>query len=201
MPNVLLLQLQPRSETNKVKDCPIYEQLCTIFMDSSADGKYAQSSHYEELGKSGGRDNADLTTCPESIVLCSGNLSAQVNASSTEKVAKVMSDRKKKRTSDIQSWGQSRNDQEILDTMAKAMLEMVAASKVRTVTAVPKDDKFTIAYCIRALDDIEGIDERLYFAALDLFEDPNLREIFISLKSDKIRLTWLQGKCSKTICI
>ncbi|OMP08965.1 hypothetical protein COLO4_05955 [Corchorus olitorius] len=51
---------QPRPEPVKVKDCPIYEQLCTIFTDLSDDGKYAQSSHFEGLDKAVGNDNGGL---------------------------------------------------------------------------------------------------------------------------------------------
>jgi hypothetical protein len=40
---------------------------------------------------------------------------------------------------------------------------------------------------------MQGLDQRIYFFALDLFENPNARETFISLKNEK-RLPWLQGK-------
>ncbi|KAF3446765.1 hypothetical protein FNV43_RR11945 [Rhamnella rubrinervis] len=194
---------QPRPETVKVKDCPIYEQLCAIFTDSSVDGRYAQSSHYEELVKSAGIDQTGLSSCPDNETPHPENFPsskpAQVNGSLAEKMAKAITERKKKRPSESQpSLGHSRRDQEICDAMAEAMLEMVAASKCRTVATVPSDDRFTITNCIKALDEIESIDQQLYFAALDLFEDPNLRETFISLKGEKIRLTWLQGKCGKT---
>lgn len=144
-----------------------------------------------------------MSSCPDNETPHPENFlsskQAQVNGSFAEKMAKVITERKKKRLSESQnSLGHSRRDQEICDAMAKAMLEMVAASKCRTVASVPSDDRFTITNCIKALDEIESIDQQLYFAALDLFEDPNLRETFLSLKGDKIRLTWLQGKCSKT---
>ncbi|KAJ7966856.1 L10-interacting MYB domain-containing protein-like [Quillaja saponaria] len=195
---------QPRPETVKVKDCPIYEQLCAIFTDSAADGKYAQSSHYEELDKSIGKNAVGFASCPESGVPHSENPSSstpmQGNASSVEKVANIM-ERKKKRpcemhtTSGLNSW-----DQDTCNAMAEAMLEMVAASRLRAVAPSPSDDRYSITNCIKALDEIECIDQQLYFAALDLFEDPALREMFISLKSDKIRLAWLQGKYSKNSC-
>lgn len=195
---------QPRPETTKVKDCPIYDQLCTIFTDSAADGKYAQSSHYEGLDKFGGMDNAGLSSCPEGETPHSENPPSsrpvQGNALVPEKVNKVVAERKRKRTTETQSsGGQSRRDQETCDdVMAKALQNMIAAHKLRTATTMPVDDKFSITNCIRALDEIKDIDEELYFAALDMFDNPNLRETFISLKGEHIRLTWLQGKCSKT---
>ncbi|KAJ1382576.1 Myb/SANT-like domain [Sesbania bispinosa] len=191
---------QPRNETGKGKDCPIYEQLCTIFIDSAADGKYAQSSHYEELDKSVGIDAAvGLTSCPETRVSHYENpLSSKSipgNISTVEKVTKNSLDRKRKRPHETQT---TSLDQDTCNAMAEALLEMVAVSRVRAVVSSVHDDKFSITNCISALDEIEGIDQQLYFSALDLFEDPRLREIFISLKGVKIRLTWLQGKCSKS---
>lgn len=181
-----------------MKDCPIYEQLCTIFTDSAADGKYAQSSHYEELDKSVGTDAAGLTSCPEGGVSQIENSSLSKSIQGTtpapEKVTKNSSDKKKKRASETQT---PSLDQDTCDTMAKALLEMVAASRLRSVNSTVSDNKFSITNCIRALDEIEGIDQQLYFSALDLFEEPSLRETFISLRSDKIRLAWVQGKCGK----
>ncbi|KAJ7957857.1 L10-interacting MYB domain-containing protein-like [Quillaja saponaria] len=192
---------QARPETVKVKDCPIYEQLCTIFTDSAADGKYAQSSHYGELGKSAAA-NLSSILCPESGIPHSENLSSsrlvQGNASSVEKVAKNTLDNKRKRPSEALITGQSSWNQDTSDAMAEAMLEMVAASRLRAVVPTRSDDRFSITNCIRVLDEIEGIDQQLYFAALDLFEDPNFRETFISLKSDEIRFPWLQGMYYKS---
>ncbi|XP_059635093.1 L10-interacting MYB domain-containing protein-like [Cornus florida] len=191
---------QPKPETTKIKDCPIYDQLCTIFADSGSDGKYAQSSHYEELDKSHGKIPAALTLHQESESphpKTPSSRFAQGNASSAQNTSKNTAERKRKRPSEAgSSPGRSRKDQEIFDAMAGAMLEMVAASKSRMVATPQSDDRFTITKCIKALDEMEGIQDGLYFAALDLFEDPNLRETFISLKGNKIRSAWLQGKCS-----
>jgi hypothetical protein len=40
---------------------------------------------------------------------------------------------------------------------------------------------------------MQGVDQQIYFLALDLFEKPIAREIFIALKSEK-GLPWSQGK-------
>uniref|UniRef100_A0A2P2Q6N6 L10-interacting MYB domain-containing protein n=1 Tax=Rhizophora mucronata TaxID=61149 RepID=A0A2P2Q6N6_RHIMU len=189
-----------RPETIKVKDCPIYEQLCAIFMDTSVDGKYAQSSHFEGLDKPVGNDAADFTvhmegTCVSENVPSSKQ--AQENTLLSEKVAKNRAERKRKLPPETHTAsGQSRRDQEIHVAMAEALQEMVAASKWRTVLA-QDDKKFTITNCINALDEIEGIDQQLYFAALDLFEEPKLRQTFLSLKGNDKRLTWLYGKYSR----
>ncbi|XVF16907.1 hypothetical protein REPUB_Repub10bG0071300 [Reevesia pubescens] len=81
------------------------------------------------------------------------------------------------------------------DAIVDAMLEIAAASKIRASAIMKNEDRFSISKCIKVLDEMQGVDQRIYFLALDLFENPSSREIFISLKSDK-RLPWLQGKFS-----
>ncbi|KAF5740844.1 hypothetical protein HS088_TW11G00924 [Tripterygium wilfordii] len=181
---------QARSET-KVKDCPIYDQLCTIFIDTSADGKYAQSSHFEGM---------DKVVCNDTVG-CNTSLGGQTTRSEDpslpkEKMPKNAVERKRKRAESHSLLSQSVINQETIEVMGKAMMEMVAASKLRTVEPEQSDDKFSITNCIKALDAMDGIDQQLYFAALDLFEDPNSRETFISLQGNNIRLPWLQGKIS-----
>ncbi|KAF5739347.1 hypothetical protein HS088_TW12G00552 [Tripterygium wilfordii] len=185
---------QARSETIKVKDCPIYDQLCTIFTDTSAEGKYAQSSHFEGMDKAVCDDTVGLNPSLEGETTRSEDPSLP-----KEKVAKNLAERKRKRAESHTSLSESVINQETIEAMGKAMMEMVAASKSTTTVATkPSDEKFSITNCIKALDAIEGIDQQLYFAALDLFEDPNSRETFISLQGNDIRLPWLQGKIGKS---
>ncbi|CAL5332159.1 unnamed protein product [Camellia sinensis] len=194
---------QTKPETTKIKECPIYEQLCTIFADSGADGKYAQSSHFEELDKSTGTDPAKLNSYLESgtprAETPSSSKFVQGNVFSAQNPSKNVAERKRKRGSEMGSVsGQTKRDHEINEAMAEAMLEMLAASQLREVAMPKQEDSFAITNCIKALDEIEemeGIDSHLYFTALDLFEDSNVRETFVSLKSNQVRLTWLKGKC------
>ncbi|KAJ6708747.1 hypothetical protein OIU74_009958 [Salix koriyanagi] len=92
---------QPRPETAKVKDCPIYEQLCKIFTDTSADGKYAQSSHFEGLDKSAGDDSAGRISWPDGGNSHSEDPSSSKlskgNPVSSEKAVKNAGERKRKR--------------------------------------------------------------------------------------------------------
>ncbi|KDP36938.1 hypothetical protein JCGZ_08229 [Jatropha curcas] len=192
----------PRPEIIKVKDCPIYEQLCTIFTDTSADGKYAQSSHFEGFDKSGGNDSAGLTPHTAGGSSHSENPSSsrpvQGSSSSPDKMVKNIAERKRKRPSATHSSEQNKKDQEINGAMAEALLEMVAASRWRKAAPKQNDERFTITNCIKSLDEISDIDQQLYFAALNLFEEPSLRETFLSLKGDYIRLTWLREKCGRS---
>uniref|UniRef100_A0A7C9E263 Myb/SANT-like domain-containing protein n=1 Tax=Opuntia streptacantha TaxID=393608 RepID=A0A7C9E263_OPUST len=171
----------------KIKDCPIYEQLCIIFADNEADGRYAQSSHYEEMVNA--EAQALNPDAPCSLA------SVDPSLTSTEKgVKNNLANNKRKRSLEVNQSEQSQKDQEILDSMAEALSDMIATSKVKPVAVVSNKEKFSITNCIKALDEIERIGESLYFAALDLFDDPCLRETFISLKSSE-RYLWLQGKC------
>ncbi|XP_009623008.1 L10-interacting MYB domain-containing protein-like [Nicotiana tomentosiformis] len=188
---------QPKPESSKPKECPIYEQLCTIFADSGAVGKYAQSSHYEGLDKSAGLDSSFKETSNLAPVNPSSPTPLHSAATSQQTTTRNVACKKRKCSSDIvPASDQSCGDKEIIDSMAEAMREMIAASKLQTVVMPQVDGRFSILKCVKALDEIEGIPDHLYYAALDLFDNPSLREMFVSLNSSSIRLTWLQGKCA-----
>ncbi|KAK9287080.1 hypothetical protein L1049_015496 [Liquidambar formosana] len=198
-----LLEEHPKRETLKIKDCPIYDQLCEIFTESGSDGRYAQSSHYKGLEKkTTGSENPGLRSCPKSASVRVGEgpagstMLVQDNASS--RVAGLnmkLANGQKKPPSEMPSTPQHliRNQDRLHEAIAEAMLEMLSASKVRAVATTQHDDQFSISNCVKALDDIQGIDQSVYFAALDLFDNSIQREIFMSLKHEK-RLGWLQGK-------
>ncbi|TKY51988.1 cell cycle checkpoint protein RAD17 [Spatholobus suberectus] len=94
------------------------------------------------------------------------------------------------------SSGRKRSRKANGDAIVDAMLEIAAASKMRATAILKNEDRFSISKCIKVLDELQGVDERLYFLALDLFENNSCaREIFISLKGEK-RLPWLQCKLS-----
>lgn len=84
------------------------------------------------------------------------------------------------------------------DAIVDAMLEIAAASKMRATAIMKNEDRFSISKCIKVLDEMPSIDQQIYFLALDLFENANARETFISLKSEK-RLLWLQRKFSASL--
>ncbi|XP_047321593.1 L10-interacting MYB domain-containing protein-like isoform X2 [Impatiens glandulifera] len=177
--------------TTKIKDCPIYEQLCVIFSDSGTDGKYAQSSHFEELevlanGDSGQENGTPIPKNPhEAGKPCS-----------VQSIVKIINDRKRKHSSENgYSSEQIRKDEENRDSMAKAMMEMVSASKsLAGAKANKRENRFTITNCVKSLDEMDGVDLPLYYSALNLFEDSNLRESFLSLNGNQMRLSWLRGK-------
>ncbi|KAJ4963670.1 hypothetical protein NE237_023609 [Protea cynaroides] len=191
----------PKPEAIKIKECPIYEQLCTIFSESGADGMYAQSSHYAELDREmAAIDPAASTSCPNAtsipVDLSTAMVLVQDDSSSPSHVVlNIPEGRKKRRTEAPSSCNRRQSCEGMNDALAEAMLEMAAASKLSAAVMSKNHDQFSITNCIRVLDEMPGIDHHLYFAALDLFEKPNPRETFLSLKSER-RMTWLQGKCA-----
>ncbi|KAL6574449.1 hypothetical protein OROHE_001353 [Orobanche hederae] len=187
-------------EPTKTKDCPIYDQLCVIFADSGVDGKYAQSSHYEELDKSLNLNPSCLEdvsmyhpNTPSTSKLTDRNVPSLQN-----NISKNTATNKRKRLSEAGPLPeQSSWNQEISGAMAEAISDMINSSNLRKhMKSLLFDERFSISSCIKALDGIEGLEDGLYYAALDLFENPSFRETFISLKSDYIRITWLNGKCT-----
>lgn len=89
--------------------------------------------------------------------------------------------------------GRKRSRKATADAIVDAMLQIASASKMRAAAIMKNEERFSISKCIQVLDEMQGLDQRIYFFALDLFESPNARETFISLKTEK-RLQWLQGK-------
>lgn len=133
-----------------------------------------------------------LVTSPTKGTTTSENLSTpNVTEANTNVV-----ERKRKREPDLKtSSGPSQIDPAALETMAGALSDMVSVLRSRMADSKTQDDRFSITNCINVLDEFENVDEGIYFAALDLFENPGIRETFLSLKGNKLRLAWLQGKC------
>nr|KJB43298.1 hypothetical protein B456_007G192500 [Gossypium raimondii] len=172
----------PDAETIKASGCSIYKQLCTIFSEPMTNGKHDYSA---ELG---GQVPSSLPSL-ESL-----SRIQEESSSSSEEVEDVADDPDAVQLSAsglISS--RKRGRRGIDDAIAAAILEMAAASKLRTAAVKQRNARYSIPSCIKELDEIEGLEERVYFAAVELFNNPNAREIFLSLKGDK-RLTWLHCK-------
>ncbi|KAF5192669.1 Superoxide dismutase [Cu-Zn] [Thalictrum thalictroides] len=183
-------------ETTKIKDYPIYDQLCKIFLESGGIGKYAQSSHYIEMDK----ETVHMETprsLPKATTPCADPLTSTSvhddSSSRSEMDVKLDAQNQCKPVTNSSSRKRSRNSSGLDDPIAEAMLEMATASKLRANALIQSGDQFSITKCVKLLDEISDVDESLYYAALDLFDNPNLREIFLTLNRDK-RLIWLKGK-------
>lgn len=176
----------PDSESIKSTGCPIYKQLCVIFSEPTTNGKHYQPIECEEKATP-----LCLPPCPEPL-----NLVEAESSSDSEEVDNNMADDQDKfQSSSPISNGRKRGRKGIDNAIAGAILEMASASRMRTEAAMERNARYSISNCVRELDEMEDVEESVYFSALDLFDNSKAREIFLSLKGDK-RLIWLQGKCA-----
>lgn len=159
--------------------CPIYNQLCTIFAERSTNGQSNGSAENEP-------------PCPQPLSMFKEE---QPSSESEDEANTEDEQHKLQSTNPSPSVGRKRGRKGIDDVIANAILEMAAASKLKSAAIKQFNDRFSIADCVRLLDQMQGVDDRVYYSALDLFNNPNARETFLSLKVEK-RLTWLYGKCS-----
>ncbi|XP_062102680.1 L10-interacting MYB domain-containing protein-like [Humulus lupulus] len=177
-----IIREHPDVEPLKASGCSIYKKLCTIFSESATNnGKHDQSA---ELGERT-RSNIGQTT-----PLCL----QQESSSESEETDDVVEIQDTGQPSTPRTGVRKRGRKGIDDAIAEAIFEMAAASKMRT-TAIQQCNatKYSVTKCIKLLDEMQGVDEKLYLAALDMFNKPSSRETFMSLTGDK-RLTWLRCK-------
>lgn len=149
----------------------MYKELCTVFSDSLTNGIHGQLVEWN----------------PSSCMV------QELSSESEEEDDVDHQDRVQPATPstpNVRKRGRKGTDGAIAD----AILEMAAASKMRTSAIQRWNARHSITKCIQELDETHGVDEQLYFAAIELFDKPIARETFLSLKGDK-RLTWLRSKC------
>lgn len=168
-------------ETIRSTGCPFYKGLSVIFADGGTHN--GSTMHKDHLPGS--------TSHPQPSTLSQEELSYSESEegpdSNEQEIVQSVSSptdtcRKRRRKG-------------VDDAIAKAISEMASASRLRASAINKCSDNFTITDCIRALDELEGVNDQVYYAALDLFNNHAAREIFLSLKVGK-RLTWLIGKLS-----
>ncbi|OMO83513.1 hypothetical protein COLO4_22459 [Corchorus olitorius] len=174
----------PDAESIKTSGCPIYKQLCTIFSEPTTNGKHDYT--------------AELRGEVPSLLPPLDPLSTIQEESSSEfeereDVAEEHDSVQPSLPGSIS--GRKRGRRGIDDAIAEAILEMAAASKLRAAAVKQCNAKYSIASCIKELDEMQDVHQRVHFAALELFNDPTARELFLSLKGDK-RSTWLNRKCT-----
>ncbi|XP_052195661.1 L10-interacting MYB domain-containing protein-like [Diospyros lotus] len=173
-----VLKEHPDAETVRSSGCPIYRQLCTIFSERGSNGLHNGSAEAE-------------------ISLAEPLTMFKKEPTSESEDAADMEDEQDNLQSSAPSGVacRKRGRKGIDDVIASAILEMAAASKLRTTAIQQYNDRFSITNCVRVLDEMQGVEEQVYYTALDLFDNPNARETFLSLQVGK-RLAWLCSKCS-----
>lgn len=163
----------------------MYKQLCTIFSLPGARGKYSRSNgSYEHGGTPLISDPQPLSVYQEDLSN-SGSDQGSDTADELENLQSTVASR---------VVGQKRGRKGIDGVIAKAIMEMAAASKLRAAAIKKFNERYSITDCVSALDELQGVSDQIYYAALDLFNNRIARETFLSLKVEK-RLTWLSAKC------
>ncbi|KAK9164523.1 hypothetical protein Syun_005425 [Stephania yunnanensis] len=192
------IKVHPDAEVIRTNGCPIYRQLCIIFSDTKANGNNENLNDLIDLE----RENSLLLTSPKVASMpidCGGQstFAQEDSSSSTEDDDDEANEQTKFQIPTQPGSDHHKRKRALLvnDAMAKAILDMAAASKQRAAMASQGSDRFSITNCIKALDEMQEVDDHIYYVALDLFESANARETFLSLKMNR-RLIWLKSKCS-----
>lgn len=162
-------QVHPDAEILRSIGCPMYNHLKTIFADPITNSNH-DGSTIEDQGISASLNSPELPTIKEE----------ELSPSEPEKYVDLSS--------------QKRGRKGLEDAIARGIMEMAASAKLRADAIKAYNSKFSITDCVKALDELQGINDQVYLAALDLFTSRNARETFLTLKVDK-RLIWLQRKC------
>ncbi|XP_031271525.1 L10-interacting MYB domain-containing protein-like [Pistacia vera] len=171
------------AENIKLNGCPLYKQLCLIFSESTTtNGKNVQSAELE-----GGISSSLPYPQPLNVIQEVTSSESEDEMADNEEFPSAM-------PSSSSTTVRKKGRKGIDDAIAGAILEMAAASKMRTAAVNYSSGRYTIANCIKELDQMQVVEEQIYLAALDLFHNRNARETFLSLKGEK-RLTWLRRKC------
>ncbi|KAK4262046.1 hypothetical protein QN277_027658 [Acacia crassicarpa] len=176
------IRKHPDAETVKGSGCSIYKELCTIFSEPATNGRHESAAASEGDGTS--------RPCPEPM-----STQQEESSSGSEDDEDDNDPEAILPSRPIATCNRKRGRKGIDDAIAGAILEMAAASKMRAAAMEQYNARYSMAECIKELDVMQGVDRPLYFAALNLFNKPKAREIFLSLKRDK-RMTWLRGKCA-----
>lgn len=177
---IFIKQEHADAETLRSSGCPIYKELCIIFSEPATNGKHDHPAEHEE-GTPNFRQSEPLSFQQEVL-----------SSSESEEADDAVDDKETVQPTTPSSAGiRKRGRKGVDDAIARAILEMATASKLRTAAIQQRSSRYTIANCIKELDEMKGVEEQVYFAALDLFNKPIAREVFLSLKRDK-RLIWLQ---------
>ncbi|KAM5565091.1 L10-interacting MYB domain-containing protein [Rosa sericea] len=193
------IMAHPEAETVRNKECLIFKDLCTLFSDPRAEGRYVQSSHDVKLDQ----QKVEMDDTPETASVSAEPAVDEASSRLSEEVN--MSSGRNKRRSLIQPLISSTHQRrrvcrETSQTGVNDVSRHEEGNKTAAaaVVAAQSGDRFSISSCIEVLNEMGGVDQEVYLAALDLFQDPDRRETFVCIKSD-IKLAWLKAKCKSLV--
>ncbi|WCJ43286.1 hypothetical protein M5689_024040 [Euphorbia peplus] len=202
------LKGHPDAESIRVSGCPFYKQLSVIVCEPITNGKHDCSAEQEEvpspipwvnplntvkeeefpsLGSDGGDDMVDNKYRFQRPT--------HLQPTTFEPAKHTITTAMHTAIDSTSAATQKRGRKGIDDGIARAILHMAAASRMKTAAITKVNERYSVADFINELDGIQGLEEGMYFTALDLFDNRNAREIFLFLKGDKGTI-WLRNKCS-----
>lgn len=195
------MQAHPEAETVRNKECPIFKDLCTLFSDPRAEGRYVQSSHDVKLDQ----QKVEMDDTPETASVSAEPAVDEATSRLSEEV-NMSSGRNKRRSLIKPLISSTRQRRRVCRETSQTGVNDVSRHEegnktaAAAVVAAQSGDRFSISSCIEVLNEMGGVDQEVYLAALDLFQDPDRRETFICIKSD-IKLAWLKAKCKSLVVV
>ncbi|CAH9134644.1 unnamed protein product [Cuscuta epithymum] len=84
------------------------------------------------------------------------------------------------------------------EKIARCLEDMVGTMKKESSSSQPR--QFTIQECMDVLDGIDGIEAggKVWMYATRVFLKPNVRELFIAIKTDALKKKWLEEQCENS---
>ncbi|KAI3922147.1 hypothetical protein MKX01_005836, partial [Papaver californicum] len=167
----------PDKKKYKTIGCSIYEDLCTIFGDSTATGSNAYAS----------AETVDVDTPSKSSRQGSFIVGVEeVSESSNEKA----NERGKRKAPATNDYGQTKRAAGSAG-LSEALFAIVDATKSKYVTDLDKDP-YSIPNCTKYLQSLDGVSVRSLMAALEKFQDVGWRQVFMSLDPSNQK-EWLKN--------
>ncbi|KAI3970932.1 hypothetical protein MKX01_024579 [Papaver californicum] len=171
------LKENPDKKKYKTIGCPNYEELCTIFGDSTAMGSNAYAS----------AENVDVDTSLKSSRKGSSVVGVEeVSESSNEKA----NDREKRKVPTTNDYGQTKRATSTAG-LSEALFVIADATKAKYVTYLDKDP-YSIPNCTKYLQSIDCVSVQSLMGALEKFQDAGWRKVFISLDPSNQK-EWLKN--------
>ncbi|KAI3986190.1 hypothetical protein MKX01_004334 [Papaver californicum] len=161
------LKENPDKKKYKTIGCPIYEDLCTIFSDSTATGSNAYAS-------------------AKTVVIDTPSKSSR-QGSFIVGVEEVKENEKASATND---YGQTKRAAGSAG-LSEALFAIADATKAKYVTDLDKDP-YSIPNCTKYLQSLDGVSVRSLMAVLEKFQDAGWRQVFMSLDPNNQK-EWLKN--------
>ncbi|XP_026382146.1 uncharacterized protein LOC113277206 isoform X2 [Papaver somniferum] len=150
----------------KTNGCPIYEELCTIFGDSTASDSNAYAS----------AQSVDIDTAVKSSR--KGSSVVGVEEASERSTAKA-NEREKRKAQTTVDYGQTKRATSTTG-LSEALFFIADATRAKHVIDLD-NDPYSIPNCTKYLQSLDSVSVRSLMGALEKFQDAGWRQVFMSL--------------------